>query len=187
MAAVLGLGGDKVREICAGISAQGGVVVLANHNSDSQVAISGEVAAVEAAGTALKEAGARRVLPLNVSGAFHSPLLEGAAAEFRSFLADIDFNDPAVPLVANVTAEPVASAAALREASESQLTSPVLWHGTMERICGGETAPKAVLEVGPGRVLSNLAKRGYPDVTFIPVGTVADLDGLDTRLDELGA
>ncbi len=184
MAAVLGLSGEQVADICAGV---GGVVVLANHNSDSQVAISGEVAAVEAAGAALKEAGAKRVLPLNVSGAFHSPLLEGAAAEFRSFLADIDFNDPAVPLVANVTAEPVASAAALREASENQLTSPVLWHGTMERICGGATAPKAVLEVGPGRVLSNLAKRGYPDVTFIPVGTVTDLDGLDARLNELDA
>lgn len=182
MAAVMGLPGDTVAEICAGVA---GVVVLANHNSEAQVAISGEVAAVEAAGAALKEAGARRVVPLNVSGAFHSPLLEGAAAEFRTFLDGLEVVDPVVPLVANVTADPSATAAGLREGFARQLTSPVLWHDTMERIAGAE-APPVVLEVGPGRVLSNLAKRRYPDVTFLPVGTVADLDGLDGALGELG-
>jgi [acyl-carrier-protein] S-malonyltransferase len=184
MAAVMGLDGPRVAEVCAGVD---GVVVLANHNSAAQVAISGEVPAVAAAGEALKAAGARRVVPLNVSGAFHSPLLEGAAAAFRDFLGTIELTEPAMPLVANVTAAPVDTAGVLRTGFARQLTSPVLWHDTMEHICGGGDAPPVVLEVGPGRVLSNLAKRAYPDVTFVPVGTVADLEGLDATLAEHGA
>ncbi len=138
MAAVMGLPGPQVREVCAAVA---GVVVLANHNSDTQVVICGEVAAVAAAGEALKAAGAKRVIPLNVSGAFHSPLLEGAAAEFRAFLEGIAINDPAVPLVANVSAQPAVTAAALREGFARQLTAPVLWHDTMELICAGPVRP----------------------------------------------
>ncbi len=179
MAAVMGLTGEQVAEVCAGID---GVVVPANHNSDTQVVISGEVEAVAAAGEALKAAGARRVTPLNVSGAFHSPLLEGAAAEFRAFLEGITVADPAVPLVANVSARPVTTAADLREGFARQLTAPVLWHGTMEHICGGQGQPPVVLEVGPGKVLTGLARRTYPDVTFVPVGTVEDLEGLPAVL-----
>lgn len=184
MAAVMGLAGDKVREVCAAVSAEAeaGVVVLANHNSDGQVAISGEVAAVAAAGETLREAGARRVIPLNVSGAFHSPLLAGAAASFRDFLASVVISAPEVPLVANVTAEPVTTAEDLRQGFGQQLTAPVLWHDIMGHIAGGTNPPPFVLEVGPGRVLSNLARRIYPDTKFIPVGTVADLEALPELL-----
>ena len=177
MAAVLGLDGDRVREICAGVSAKGGVVVLANHNSDTQIAISGDVEAVAAAGLALSEAGARRVIPLNVSGAFHSPLLENAASDFREFLTGIEISAPSVPLVANVHAEAVTSAAGVADGFARQLTSPVLWHDIMKVIAGGNGPhPNVVLEVGPGRVLTNLAKRAYPEVNFLPVGTAEDLD-----------
>jgi [acyl-carrier-protein] S-malonyltransferase len=177
MAAVLGLDGDKVREVCAGVSATGGVVVLANHNSDTQVAISGDVEAVAAAGQALTEAGARRVIPLNVSGAFHSPLLEGAASQFKDFLAGITIEAPDVPLVANVDARAVTGAEDIAQGFARQLTSPVLWHDIMGVISGGSgNPPRVVLEVGPGRVLTNLAKRAYPEVKFLPVGTVGDLD-----------
>ncbi len=177
MAAVLGMGGEQVREICGRISAQGGVVVLANHNSDTQIAISGDVDAVEAAGQALKEAGARKVIPLNVSGAFHSPLLEGAAAQFREFLAGFEISDPSVPLVANVDARAVTTAGDISEGFARQLTSPVLWRDIMELISrGGGNPPPVVLEVGPGRVLTNLAKRAYPGIKFLPVGTSADLE-----------
>ena len=187
MAAVLGLGGDQVREICRRISAQGGVVVLANHNSDTQVAISGEVGAVAAAGGALVEAGARKVIPLNVSGAFHSPLLEGAGTQFREFLAGFEISDPAVPLVANVDARPVTTAGDLAEGFARQLTSPVLWHDIMEVITGGKGPnPRVVLEVGPGRVLTNLARRAYPEVKFLPVGTSGDLDQVLDFLGENG-
>ncbi|MBU8870296.1 MAG: ACP S-malonyltransferase [Gemmatimonadales bacterium] len=176
MAAVMGLAGPQVTEVCARISAKVGIVVLANHNSDGQVAISGEVAAVEAAGVALKEAGARRIIPLNVSGAFHSPLLEGAAADFAAFLDGIQVADSEVPLIANVTAAPVVAGPELKTGFVRQLTSPVLWHDIMKLIGvpsdGGSTV---VLEVGPGKVLTNLAKRAYPGVHFLPVGTVEDL------------
>ena len=182
MAAVMGLPGPRVAEVCAGVD---GVVVLANHNSETQVVISGEVEAVAAAGAALKAAGAKRVQPLNVSGAFHSPLLAGAAAEFRTFLAGIPIAAPRVPLVANVSAAAVTEAEGLREGFARQLTAPVLWHDTLERICGGPQPPRVVLEVGPGKVLSNLARRTYPDVTFVPVGTAADLEGLPALLADL--
>jgi [acyl-carrier-protein] S-malonyltransferase len=177
MAAVLGLNGDRVREICATVSEGGGVVVLANHNSDTQVAISGDVEAVAAAGQALSEAGARKVIPLNVSGAFHSPLLEGAAVSFGESLGNCDISAPSVPLVANVHARPVDTAAGLAEGFARQLTSPVLWHDIMEAITGSVgSKPKVILEVGPGRVLTNLARRAYPEVKFLPVGTVGDLE-----------
>jgi len=177
MAAVMGLDGPAVSEVCARVAAEHGVVVLANHNSESQVAISGEVEAVAAAGEALKAAGAKRVIPLNVSGAFHSPLLEGAAADFRAFLTDIPVQDSTVPLLANVTAAPVTSGTDLKEGFCRQLTAPVLWNGIMETIAG-DTPPAVVLEVGPSKVLSNLARRAYPDTKFIPVGTAADLAGI---------
>jgi len=179
MAAVLGLDGDRVREICAGVSEKVGVVVLANHNSDTQIAISGEVEAVAAAGLALSEAGARRVIPLNVSGAFHSPLLEDAAAAFRDFLKGIGISAPTVPVVANVHGKAVTTAEGVADGFARQLTSPVLWHDTMKVICGENgSRPAVVLEVGPGRVLTNLAKRAYPEVNFLPVGTAEDLDGV---------
>jgi [acyl-carrier-protein] S-malonyltransferase len=177
MAAVMGLPGAQVAEVCAAVARDHGVVVLANHNSDAQVAISGEVAAVEAAGEALREAGAKRVVPLNVSGAFHSPLLEGAGREFAGFLADIAVADATVPLVANVTALPVSSGADLKEGFARQLTSPVLWHDTMVRLAA-EQKPAVILEVGPGKVLTGLARRAYPETRFLPVGTLADLDGV---------
>ncbi len=185
MAAVMGLSGDAVRAVCAEVAATAGVVVLANHNSDGQVAISGEVSAVAAAGEALKAAGARRVIPLNVSGAFHSPLLEGAAGSFRDFLAAVAVGDPTVPLVANVSAAAVNTADELKSGFGRQLTSPVLWHDIMAVIAGGSAPPPLVLEVGPGRVLSNLAKRAYPETRFVPVGTAEDLAGLPAILAEL--
>lgn len=185
MAAVLGLGGEQVVEICARVAAESGVVVLANHNSDGQVAISGEVGAVEAAGAALKEAGARRVIPLNVSGAFHSPLLEGAAREFETFLREIEVNDADVPLIANVSASAVTNASELKTGFTRQLTAPVRWHEIMESICLPDgTPPAVVLEVGPGKVLTNLARRAYPEVAFLPVGTMADLELVPAFLQE---
>lgn len=185
MAAVMGLSGEKVAEICAAVSADAGVVVLANHNSEAQVAISGEVDAVAAAGEALKAAGARRVIALNVSGAFHSPLLAAAGEAFTQFLADIPVQDAGVPLVANVSARRVTAGDELKEGFCRQLTSPVLWHDIMENLAGGPDAPRVVLEVGPGKVLSNLARRTYPEVTFVPVGTSEDLANISKVLADL--
>jgi len=121
-----------------------------------------------------------------VSGAFHSPLLEGAANEFRDFLAGVSVADPDVPLVANVSAAPATDAAALRAGFEAQLTAAVRWHEIMNRIVGGAEAPPVVLEVGPGKVLTGLARRAYPATTFVPVGTVEDLDRLPETLAAAG-
>lgn len=188
MAAIMGLDADKVREVCADVSREHGSVVLANHNSAAQVVISGAVDAVPVAGEALKAAGARRVTPLNVSGAFHSPLLADAAASFAADLEANEFEDPTMPLVANVSGRPVTRAADLRSGLKRQLTSPVLWHDTMEWITSGQaTAPRVVLEVGPGKVLSSLARRSFPEVTFLPVGTVEDLSSIrEKMIDILG-
>ncbi len=175
MAAVMGLDAERVRQICAETD---GVVVLANLNSALQMVISGETAAVAGAADALKSAGARRVIPLKVSGAFHSPLLEDAATEFRAFLADIPVADPVVPLVANVSARPVTDAAALRRGLEDQLTSPVLWHPSLEVLLADAGEADLVLEVGPGKVLTNLAKRSHPGAAYTAVATVEDLDAL---------
>lgn len=182
MAAVMGLSGAQVSEICAQVA---GIVVLANHNSEAQVAISGEVQAVADAGEALKEAGAKRVIPLNVSGAFHSPLLEGAAADFSAFLTDVSVQDSEVSLLANVSAAPVQIGDELKTGFCRQLTSPVLWHDIMTSLAGGAEPPRVILEVGPGRVLTNLARRAYPDTRFIPVGTCEDLDTIESVLAEL--
>ncbi len=189
MAAIMGLGADRVREVCATVSRDHGSVVLANHNSAAQVVISGAIPAVEAAGAALEEAGARRVTPLNVSGAFHSPLLADAAASFAAHLEQTEFDDPAVPLVANVSGRPVTREAELRAGLKRQLTSPVLWHDSMTWLVEGQAErPRVVLEVGPGQVLSNLARRTWRDVTFLPVGTAADLAGVrDVLAEKLGA
>ena len=120
-----------------------GVVVLANHNSSSQVAISGEVAAIEAACAALKEVGAKRAIRLNVSGAFHSPLLEGAAASFAQHLVDVPVDDPSAPLVANVSASPVTDGATLKDGFRRQLTMPVLWHDGLGVIASGSETGEA--------------------------------------------
>ncbi len=183
MAAVMGLAAEVVREVCAAVAREHGSVVLANHNSANQVVVSGEVAAVAAAGVALKAAGARRVTPLNVSGAFHSPLLAEAAATFAADLESTDFADPGAPLVANVSGRPVTRGADLRSGLKRQLTSPVLWHDTMTWLIEGQAErPRAILEVGPGQVLANLARRAYPDVSFLSVGTVDELAGIRDQL-----
>jgi [acyl-carrier-protein] S-malonyltransferase len=183
MAAVLGLDALTVTTVCDRVCETTGIVVLANHNSPNQVAISGTPAAVAAAGEALKAAGAKRVIPLNVSGAFHSPLLADAGRAFAEELARVEIRDPGVPLVANVSAQPATMAAVLREGLSRQLTSPVLWHDSMEWLVRGQPQlPRVILEIGPGQVLANLARRTYPEVVFLGVATAEDLATVRDRL-----
>ncbi len=183
MAAIMGLSADQVREICAEVSRDHGSVVLANHNSSAQVVISGEIDAVRLASDRLSKVGARRVTPLNVSGAFHSPLLAEAAAEFAAELEATEFQDPRAPLVANVSARPVVRADELKAGLKRQLTSPVLWHDTVAWLADGQPpAPRVMLEVGPGKVLASLARREHRELTFLAGGTREDLDGLRDRL-----
>jgi len=167
MAAVLGLEDERVQELCEGVDA--GRVVAANFNAPGQVVISGDVAAVERAGAVAREAGARKVIPLDVSGAFHSPLMEVARAGLEEALDGVEIGAPRVPVVANVSAEPVERAGEARDLLVRQLTSPVRWRESVERMRG--FGPARWLELGPGRVLAGLARRIDRSLDVTSVGT----------------
>jgi [acyl-carrier-protein] S-malonyltransferase len=172
MAAVLGLETGAVVEGCAEASSSGEVVVAANVNAPDQTVISGDPAAVERATRILKEAGAKRVLPLNVSGAFHSPLMEPAQQELIEELAGVTIRDPAFPVIANATAEPVRGGTDARAGLGAQLTAPVRWVASMERAVAEVGTDATFVEIGPGTVLSGLLRRVDRDACAVAVGTV---------------
>lgn len=154
MAAIIGLPNEKVEEICAGIS---GIVIPANYNCNGQVVISGEKQAVEAACEAMKAAGAKRALPLSVSGAFHSPLMEAARVELGKAIEKTEVRTPSCPIYQNVTAKPETDPARIKDNLLQQLTSPVKWTQTVENMLSdGATIFR---ELGPGNVLQGLIKR----------------------------
>lgn len=175
MAAVMGLDGERVAQICAEASGPSGVAVAANLNAPDQTVISGDPPAVERAGAALKEAGAKRVLPLKVSGAFHSPLMAPAAEGLAAALATVAFRAPAAPVVANASAEPVRDAETARGLLAKQLTAPVRWVASMRaaaELAGGA----AFVELGPGTVLGGLLKRIVPGAAAISLGTADECE-----------
>ena len=159
MAAVLGLDDEKVVEICEQTS---GVVVAANFNNPGQIVISGEVEAVEAACVALKEAGARRALRLNVGGAFHSPLMQPAAEDLKAAILKTDFHKPFCPIYQNVTAKAETNPETIRENLLKQLTAPVRWTQSVQNmIADGATQ---FYEFGPGDVLKGMIRKINPEV-----------------------
>lgn len=176
MAAILGLGTAEVEASCAGATASGeGTVVAANLNAPDQTVISGDPAAVARAGELCKSAGAKRVLALKVSGAFHSPLMEPAVPGLREALDVAPFGDPMFPIVANATAEFCHSRDGAVDLLTMQLTAPVRWVASMQRLAA--THPDAHwLEIGPGSVLTGLLKRIVPEAVCTPLGTVADIE-----------
>jgi [acyl-carrier-protein] S-malonyltransferase len=157
MAAVLGLDDEVIEGVCAGASAEGSVVVPANFNSPGQVVVSGDAEAVERASGMLVAAGAKKVQTLNVSGAFHSPLMAVAEAGLRAQLEAAPFADPAFPVVSNVTASPVTDAAEARVLLVQQLTSAVRWTGCVRTML--QLGVERFVEVGPGKVLTGMLKR----------------------------
>ncbi|HET6679820.1 MAG TPA: ACP S-malonyltransferase [Gemmatimonadaceae bacterium] len=181
MAAVLGDLDEPVESICARVSASAGVVVPANYNSPGQVVISGEVAAVEQAMEECKRAGARRVVRLAVSGAFHSPLMAVARDGLADALSSAEIGDPTVPVCANVTAEPVVSAHDARRLLLEQLTAPVRWTEVMTRLAHDH--PDAIfVEIGPGAVLAGLARKIVPGREVMSCGTATDVAPLLERV-----
>ncbi len=174
MAAIIGLDDAQVEAVCSGVSA--GVVVVANYNSPGQVVISGEPAAVEAACAGASAAGARRVVPLNVSGAFHSPLMEEAAAEMRSALASVSFSAGSARVASNVLGDFVADASAWPELLAKQIASPVRWTDCV-RAAVREGASE-FFECGPGNVLCGLLRRIAPEATCRGVAEAASLEVL---------
>ena len=175
MAAVMGLDAERVAAACREASGAGGVVVAANLNAPDQVVVSGDPAAVARAGELLKAAGAKRVIPLKVSGAFHSPLMEPAAAQFADALGAAALNTPAFPVVANASAEPVRTGEVARQLLAAQLTSPVRWVESVRKLAALAGADATFVEIGPGNVLAGLAKRVLPAARTVSLGTAAEV------------
>ncbi|NIM50276.1 MAG: ACP S-malonyltransferase [Gemmatimonadales bacterium] len=171
MAAVIGLPAERVVDACREASGDGAVVVAANLNAPDQVVISGDPAAVERAGTRLKEVGAKRVLPLKVSGAFHSPLMEPAELGLREELDRVEFANPSFPVIANATAELVTDASTARRLLGEQLTAPVRWAASMQRAAEEAGAGSRFVEIGPGTVLTGLLRRVVSGAPCTPLGT----------------
>ena len=160
MAAIIGMDDDKVEEICASID---GVCVPANYNSPGQVVISGSFEAIEAACAKFKEAGARRALPLQVGGAFHSPLMEPAREELAKAIHEANFSEPICPIYQDVDAKPHTNPEVIKENLIKQLTAPVRWsHIAQNMAADGMTE---AVELGPGKVLQGLIGRTCKDVT----------------------
>lgn len=155
MAAVIGMEDDQVEKICASISDK--VVVPANYNSPGQIVISGSIDGVEKASEMLKEAGAKRVLPLKVGGAFHSPLMEPARVELAEAINETKFNPGICPIYQNVTGQSVTDPEIIKKNLVAQLTSPVRWTQTMLNMIANGL--NCVVEVGPGTVLQGLFKK----------------------------
>ena len=174
MAAVLGLGEAAVSELCGEANEAGMTVVPANLNATGQVVVSGELRGIEWIAAAAKRKGARRVLVLEVSAAFHSPLMVPAAEEFRGQLDRTRFSRPAFPVVSNVTTEAVDDPEEIRELLVRQLTSPVRWIECVARMrsLGVET----FAELGPGKVLTGLNKRNAKGIPTHAFGTPESID-----------
>lgn len=170
MAAVLGLDAAVVKEACESVA---GIVVPANDNCPGQVVISGEVAALDAVAPLLKERGAKRVMGLEVSGAFHSPLMESAATALKPVIEAAAISAPALPIVANVTAGYESSADEVKANLVAQVAGPVRWTETIQKLTAdGYTH---FIECGNGKVLAGLIKRIAPEAVVFSVGDSASL------------
>jgi [acyl-carrier-protein] S-malonyltransferase len=175
MAAIIGLDDDRLPDLEAAGQAVG-VFAIANRNSPGQMVVSGERRAVEAATEAAKGLGARRAIMLPVSVAAHSPLMEGAAEGMRRALAEVRFRDPAAPILANADATPLTTADACRAELIEHLTRGVDWVGAVEAMTAAGV--DTIVEVGPGRVLTNLVKRIAPSVTALATDDPTGPDGV---------
>ena len=180
MAAILGLEEATLQELCeAASSAEGqepsnGVVQIANYNCPGQLIVSGDTAAVERVMDSAKEAGARRCLRLEVSGAFHSALMAPAQEQLQAVINDFQFNDPSVQVAANVTGNFVQTADEVRRLLIAQVTSAVQWEKSTRTI--GAAGVTHFVEVGPGTVLSGMVRRTLPEAICLNVEDVKSLD-----------
>ncbi len=175
MAAVLGLSPEQVEEVVRKASSAG-TIVAANFNSPIQTVVSGEHSAVERASEIAKEMGAKRVVALNVAGAFHSPLMESAAQELARFLESAEIRDAVVPVVANFSAERETSASEIRENLSKQITGSVRWVESVQRML--DAGVEAFIELGAGNVLAGLIKRIAPAAEVHSIGDKASVDAL---------
>lgn len=178
MAAVIAMDADKIAEICENTP---GKVQIANYNCPGQIVISGEAEAVKAASAALAEAGAKRVIPLNVSGPFHSQMLVPAGEKLYDFLQGVDVAEGFAPYYCNADAEEITDAAKVKELLKRQVYSSVRWQQTIEKMIADGV--DTFIEVGPGKTLTGFMKKINREVKSINIATVDDL----AKLEELNA
>lgn len=180
MAAVVGMDDDAVRALCTELNKGGNeTLVPANFNSPGQVVISGSAEYVRSCMPLFKERGAKLVKELQVSGAFHSPLLQEAQVGLAESIMATSFADAAVPVYVNVSASPVTAGSELQAAAIAQLTAPVLWTGTMHAMWSDGIT--SYVEIGPGKVLQGLIKRTLAEATIDGVDTWADVQRLSEQ------
>lgn len=173
MTAVLGLDADVIARICGETE---GIVSIANDNCPGQIVITGEEKAVQEAAQKLQEAGAKRCVPLKVSGPFHSELLAGAGKKLAEELKQVVVYDPEIPYLCNVGAAPVTDSGRVRELLAKQVSGTVRWRETVERMI--ESGVDTFIEIGPGKTLSGFVRKINKDVTMKNVATVEDLNRL---------
>ncbi len=178
MAAVIAMDADKIAEICENTP---GKVQIANYNCPGQIVISGEAEAVKAASAALAEAGAKRVIPLNVSGPFHSQMLVPAGEKLYDFLQGVDVAEGFAPYYCNADAEEITDASKVKELLKRQVYSSVRWQQTIENMIADGV--DTFIEVGPGKTLTGFMKKINREVKSINIATVDDL----AKLEELNA
>lgn len=172
MRAVLGMTGEDVNAAIESIAD----VQVANYNCPGQIVISGKMEALDLAAEKLKEAGARRILPLNVSGPFHSQLLSDAGRKLGEFLETVEIRTPKIPYIANVTAEYVTTSEEIKPLLENQVSSSVRWQQSMERMIADGV--DRFIEIGPGKTLAGFAKKIDRNAVVINIETLEDLEKL---------
>ena len=184
MAAVLNASEEQLK---AGLAegSKVGYVDVANYNSPAQVVITGDENAVKAAGDYMLANGVRRVVPLAVSGAFHSKFMENAGHEFASFISNVELNDASIPVITNVDAEPTVNSSDFREKMPKQIYSSVHWTQTIEKMVSDGV--EIFIEIGPGKVLAGLNKKIAPDAVVYNVYDKASLDATVSALSQMMA
>lgn len=183
MSAVIGLETESLQQVVETISTNDLPVQLANLNAPGQVVISGAREAVEQAGEAAKEAGAKKVIPLEVSGPFHSSLMQPAAEQFKEVLNNIDIDDADIPVIANVTAERMTVKSDIYQNLMKQLYSPVRWEETVRQLI--DEGVDTFIEVGPGKVLSGLVKRVHRRANTFAVNDPESLQKAMAKIKEI--
>lgn len=177
MAAVLGAEREALNDLCRSVSEEGTRVELANINSPGQIVISGSAEGVAAVSSRVKEIGGKRAIPLEVSGPFHSSLMREAAERLTDTLQNVNLSSPSVPVIANVTAQPVSDAEEIRGLLVEQVYSPVLWHDSVEWMIS--QGVDTFVEIGPGNVLTGLIKKIDKNVKLINIKSLASIKELE--------
>jgi [acyl-carrier-protein] S-malonyltransferase len=196
MAAVMGMEAETLEEVCLDATAQStanlaqishpgqGQVTIANFNAPGQIVISGEHEALSIAMELAKARGAKRVIPLAVSGAFHSPVMQPAAAGLAEAIKDTNINDAGMPIISNISAIPLSEAQAIRDELAQQIAAPVQWIRTIEYLV--EAGVTIFFEIGPGQALTGMVKRIAKGVKALNVSSLEDIEKVAGTVREMG-